>query len=344
MFTDVHLKNFAAFSDFRWSGHGQVNVVVGENDTGKSHLLKVLYAVAKGVDDLSVKQVRPASAADVISNKLRWTFQSSPNLRTLVRHGKKGFNVEAHLHGKRLVVGFSEDGESAIAGLPKRATGTSTLFLPPKEVLTIFAAIEISRGKYEIYGFDDTYYDLLHALRVPPTQGEVVPELLTIAEELDGFIGGRIVRVGHQDEFSFRRGKQTYTMPQTADGIKKIGILGNLIRNRCLAKGTILFLDEPETNLHPRAISILTEVLFRLGQAGVQVYLATHSYFVLKKLEILAKRHQISVPFCSLVRQGDEIEALFSDMRDGMPDSPIIEESLRLYEEGYNVDLRHAGE
>ena len=66
--------------------------------------------------------------------------------------------------------------------------GTSTLFLPPKEVLTIFAAIEISRGKYEIYGFDDTYYDLLHALRVPPTQGGVVPELLTIAEDLDGLM------------------------------------------------------------------------------------------------------------------------------------------------------------
>jgi AAA domain, putative AbiEii toxin, Type IV TA system len=209
-------------------------------------------------------------------------------------------------------------------------------------VLTIFAAIEVSRGIHEIYGFDDTYYDLLKLLRLPPTQGKIAPELSRIAEHLEGFVGGSITRSGHTDEFLFQRGEQTYTMSQTADGIKKIGILTNLIRNRSLAKGTILFLDEPETNLHPRAISVLIDVLFQLGQAGVQVYLATHSYFVLKQLEILAKKHRTSVPFCSLVRRG-EIEASFADMRDGMPDNPILDESTRLFEQGFEVDMARAG-
>ena len=123
------------------------------------------------------------------------------------------------------------------------------------------------------------------------------------------------------------------------DGIKKLGILATLLKSRGIAKDTVLFVDEPETNLHPRASAVFTQVLFRLGQAGVQVYLATHSYFVLKQLEILAKQHKMDVPFCSLVREGDEIDARFSNLREGMPDNPIIDESLRLYQEGIDVDF-----
>ncbi len=351
MFTDVHLKNFAAFSDFHWSEHGQINVVVGENDTGKSHLLKVLYAIAKTVEMNAARNAGTSrvDAQIAFTGKLRWTFQPQ-SLDALITNGETSLRVEALLAGKAYSCAFQrtlpKQGTKRIlvTGFSRQpGTNTSAIFLPPKEVLTIFAAIEISRGKYEIYGFDDTYYDLLKLLRVPPTQGDIFPELLTIADGLDEFVGGQIVRKGISDEFLFQRGDQTYTMPQTADGIKKIGILTNLIKNRSLTKGTILFLDEPETNLHPRAISVFTEMLFSLAQAGVQIYLATHSYFVLKKLEILAKRHQMSIPFCSLTRSGEEIEAQFSDMRDGMPENPIIDESLRLYEEGYNVDMQRLG-
>ncbi|MEP7119514.1 MAG: AAA family ATPase [Byssovorax sp.] len=351
MFTDVHLKSFAAFSDFHWAGHGQINVVVGENDTGKSHLLKVLYAIAKTVETNAARKAGNPDASPerhVFSNKLRWTFQP-PNLVALIKNGEPSLHIDARLAGKKHHYTHKrfagpEKWRSVVSGFSQEAgMTTNAIFLPPKEVLTIFAAIEISRGKYEIYGFDDTYYDLLKLLRVPPTQGDILPELLTIADGLDAFVGGQIVRKGLSDEFLFQRGEHAYTMPQTADGIKKIGILTNLIKNRSLTRDTILFLDEPETNLHPRAISVFTEMLFSLAQAGVQIYLATHSYFVLKKLEILAKRHQMSVPFCSLTRSGEDIEAQFSDMRDGMPENPIIDESLRLYEEGYNVDMQRSG-
>ena len=138
----------------------------------------------------------------------------------MCRFGGAPFKVHTKQDGKKVAIrskhlvltsGFNQ----------APATEMSSIFLPPKEVLTIFAAIEISRSKYEIYGFDDTYYDLLKLLRIPPTQGDIVPELLTIADGLDDFVGGRVKRRAPTDEFVFQRGKQTYTMPQTADGIKK---------------------------------------------------------------------------------------------------------------------------
>lgn len=341
MFSDVHLKNFGVFADFQWSGHGRVNVMVGENDTGKSHLLKVLYAFAKSAEN---RATREGADRYLLRDKLRWTFQPTPGLSALIRHGAKRFELRVELARRVYRYSFSHEVNGKPLGIvggfqQKLATELTAVFLPPKEVLTIFAAIAISRQKYEIYGFDDTYYDLLHLLRVPPTQGEVHPELLAIADDIDGFVGGRIVRKGILDEFMFVRGKCSYGMPQTADGIKKLGILANLIRNRSITPGTILFLDEPETNLHPRAISVFTDMLFRLGQAGVQVYVATHSYFVIKELENLARLHRTSVPFCSLLRAGDDITARFDDLQEGLPDNPIVDESLKLYQRGIDVDV-----
>lgn len=344
MFSDVHLENFAAFSEFRWSSHGRVNVVVGENDTGKSHLLKLLYAVAKTAGELATKKVALGEVRRAYMEKLRWTFQTPQSLQNLIKQGAKSLRVETQLLNKTYGFSLRKRGEkSSLFGLnPDSYAGVklSTVFLPPKEVLTIAAAIEVSRSVHEIYGFDDTYYDLIKLLRVPKTQGEITPSLAAIADDLDELFGGRIVKSRSSDDFVYKRGKVAYAMAQTADGIKKVGTLTRLIRSRSLDKGSILFLDEPETNLHPRAISIFTHMLFRLGQAGVQVYLATHSYFVLKQLEILAKQHKTRVPFCSLLRHGNEIEAKFSDLQDGMPDNPIIDESVRLYEQGFKVDAQ----
>lgn len=95
---------------------------------------------------------------------------------------------------------------------------------------------------------------------------------------------GQIIK--DNNKFIFRRGKEKYGMSQAAEGFKKIGILTTLIRNRTLNSSTILLIDEPEANLHPLAIITLVEMLFNLSQAGIQIYLSTHSYLVIKQLEI----------------------------------------------------------
>jgi predicted ATPase len=68
-------------------------------------------------------------------------------------------------------------------------------------------------------------------------------------------------------------------MQLTAEGIKKIGILTTLIRNRQLNANSVLFLDEPETTLHPEATRELVEMLMLMARAGMQIFLATHNYF-----------------------------------------------------------------
>ncbi|MFT5917721.1 MAG: hypothetical protein ACI81T_004238, partial [Bacteroidia bacterium] len=57
----------------------------------------------------------------------------------------------------------------------------------------------------------------------------------------------------------------------------------------------------------------------------------THSYFVIKKLQLIAEKSNISIPVISLKKEHDTVE--YFDLLNGMPPNPIVDVSVRLYEE-----------
>ena len=89
-----------------------------------------------------------------------------------------------------------------------------------------------------------------------------------------------------------------------------------------------MFIDEPEAALHPQAISRFLEIVAHLAKEGLQFFLASHSYFVLKQLRLLAINCQLSIPVLSST-EGCWQSA---DLRDGMPENPIFEQVGSLYE------------
>ena len=51
----------------------------------------------------------------------------------------------------------------------------------------------------------------------------------------------------------------------------------------------MLFWDEPETNLNPKLYGVVIHVLLELQRLGVQVFLATHDYVILREIDLQAK-------------------------------------------------------
>ena len=89
--------------------------------------------------------------------------------------------------------------------------------------------------------------------------------------------------------------------------MRKLGLLWILVQNGTLQKGSVLFWDEPETNLNPTLFGTVIEVLMELQRAGVQVFFATHDYVILKELD-LRKNDSDAVAFHSLYHdEGGEI-------------------------------------
>lgn len=68
-------------------------------------------------------------------------------------------------------------------------------------------------------------------------------------------------------------------------GMTNIGIIQAVLSKNIINKGAFIFIDEPESNLHPSWQSILSEVLINLSTNGVYVIITTHSSDMLKALE-----------------------------------------------------------
>ena len=83
--------------------------------------------------------------------------------------------------------------------------------------------------------------------------------------------------------------------------MRKLGLLWLLIRNGTLKPGAVLFWDEPETNLNPKLYGVVVDVLLELQRIGVQVFLATHDYVILREIDLQAKEGD-KVAFHSLYR------------------------------------------
>ncbi|MBC7554912.1 MAG: ATP-binding protein [Taibaiella sp.] len=102
-------------------------------------------------------------------------------------------------------------------------------------------------------------------------------------------------------------------------------------------------MDEPETALHPDAIRQMVEMLVAMSKAGVQIFIATHSYFVIKQLAICSRRDSIDTICWNLERTpGNQIESSFHSLKDGvLPDNSIISETIKMFDQEIAVDLQH---
>ena len=343
MIERVDITDFTIFESFTWDGMGTLNLIIGENDTGKSNLLKLLYVLAR-----SLQESRPETAdpwPDVLARKLRWTFQPRDlELGRLVRKGARRTSVEAKLYsGKTASFSFGPSTTKQIkeADLDPfvEKFGPNALFFPPKEVLTALQAIAATRERLGFTGFGDTYLDLIQALRQPKSHLDTDEALEAILRELDAIFAGTIEQ--EQDgSFEYRRGSSRFDMTETAEGIKKVGGLVHLLRNGTVRVGSTLFFDEPGAHLHPNAILDFVRLLFRLAQADVRIFIATHSYVVLKQFELLAREHKERVPLCVLSPSEDNgVTAQFADLQDRIPSNSIVDASVELFEREVDMTL-----
>jgi len=346
MIKKVTIQNFQSFTQFKSEpSFANINLIIGENDTGKTGLLKILYAGTKALEEFFLKrQSSKESYKKILGDKINNVFQPQRvGLGELVRkNGSHKLRVDlSYGHKTKLNLQFNFGGSTTntiVEGtdsdhIEPFVENFNTLFIPAKEVLTSSEAIAATRRKLFMFGFDDTYLDLIDALNIKTIKGNVLNELSQVNKDLEALFEGTVVH-GKDVPFIFKKGNTEYTMSLTAEGVKKIGILTTLIRNRQLTKDTILFMDEPDSALHPKAVRALARMIVSMAKGGVQLFISSHNYFMVKQLSILADQENLSVNCYSLFRGSDNsTQVEYSDLRDGVPDNPIIQEALDMFNE-----------
>ena len=125
-----------------------------------------------------------------------------------------------------------------------------------------------------------------------------------------------------------------------AEGLRKIALLWQLIKNGTLEKGSVLFWDEPEANINPKYIPVLAELLIMLESEGVQIFVSTHDYFLSKYIEV-KKTEDTNVQYISLYRDTNSIVQCEIEKEFELLEHNAIMETFRqLYREEIGVVLK----
>lgn len=338
MINSIIIKNFGPLESINWENLSKINLIIGGNGSGKTTLLKALYCAVKTIESHK-RGDSPKSDAEILYDKLYWTFQSEKIGDLVSKNTKEPLAFSFKFNTCDFAFGFGKDTTKQVT-VSKNSVDpreSNSIFLPAKEVLSLDKHILKSREDDESFGFDDTYLDLARALRKSTTKGKNYPEFAQSRNSLEDILGGRIEFDDSSNKWVFiNKNKQKFSIGMTAEGIKKIAILDTLLGNRYLDPKSIIFIDEPEAALHPTAISQLLEIIAALAERGIQFFLASHSYFVIKKLYLIAIEKGWSIPVISNIATEWKVD----DLINGLPDNPIIAESIRLYESEVELVLK----
>jgi ABC-type transport system involved in cytochrome c biogenesis ATPase subunit len=289
MLKTAHIKNFGPLPNDTYRFASGLNVIVGENGLGKSHLLKLLYSVLKV--NASAKEFTKTELQSAYADKLVGVFRPDALGRLVKRkQGKDRCEVSLEMRDEQLSCAFSF-ATGAKTGVQVDKTPSShaaqPAFIPTRELVTLCPWFGPLYDNYHLR-FEESWRDTVSLLGAPSVRGprqEVVAELL---RPLEAAMGGKVEVDKATGEFYLSiPGEGSMEMPLVAEGLRKLAMLARLISTGVLLEKGSLFWDEPETNLNPKLMKVLAASIVTLCQQGIQVFIATHALFLMRELEIL---------------------------------------------------------
>jgi predicted ATPase len=160
-----------------------------------------------------------------------------------------------------------------------------------------------------------------------------------IAPILEKTIGGS-VEVKEDGSFWIKKedGKQI-PFSMEADGLKRFGLVWQLLMNESITRNSVVLWDEPESSINPKNIPVLVDAMLEMQRNGVQIVAATHSYSFARYFDVLRKKDD-KVQFVNLVKKNGSIAYTsglkFTDIRR---DNSIDDAGEKLYEDIINKSL-----
>ena len=279
----VKLTNFTAFRQLEVEFSPGINALVGENGTGKTHLLKVCYAAS------ALAQPGDSFAAKL----LRVFLPSEGDAGRLVKAsaGNGLGSVEVFRPGCSVAAAFSQDATAAVSDAETgfregQRSPLPSVYIPANELLAAAPSFMPRYAAGEVQ-CAEVAADILRRAYLPPWPAPPEDCRQPLLTALEKVIGGPVAVKGEEFFLEGKHSRLEFSL--LAEGIRKLALLWLLIRNGSLSDGSVLFWDEPETNLNPKLYGVLIQTLLELQRAGVQIFLATHDYVILKELDLRLK-------------------------------------------------------
>lgn len=288
----VKLTNITVFKKLDLDMSPGINIIIGENGTGKTHLLKMIYYT------YSDKEY-------ILQEKYTRKYDDLNQIDSFVN------------------VNYNEN-EICSMGIDikndRNSNEKEPIYIPVSEMLSHSKGFLALYSKYKM-PFEPIEIDIISNAELPETR-EVSKLNSRLLDIISKIIDGEVVyendtfyilkKDGFKIEFSLE-----------AEGLRKFGLLFKLIRNGLIEKGSVLLWDEPEANINPELIPALVDILLELQSEGVQIFISTHSYNLAKYFEVKRKENN-QVLFHSLYKKGNEVLAQTEEYFGKLSNNKII--------------------
>lgn len=328
------IENFTVFENLSIEFASGVNVIIGENGTGKTHLMKLICADKGKGNKLSdyfkgetfslkskVDEFLKELGLPKDDETLKLILKTINDIKDTkdTKEDLKSFNETITFKESFEVMKFAIDGEL-----------DNYVFIPAKEMLTHSKGLPEMVDKYgNEMPFDKSLIDIIEVSR--RWKLSEIPEIgKNIIPTIEKIIGGKVVL--EDDVFYIEKDNgNLINFSMEAEGIKKIALIWQLIMNESITKGSVLFWDEADSNVNPKLLSRIAELVLELSRQGVQIFVTSHSYVLAKYIEVLMQDSD-DVLFHSLYRNENNVVECESDKKlSDLFNNPITKENIELY-------------
>lgn len=340
---NVALNNFMIFNNLSIEFSPNLNIICGENSTGKTAVIKLLYSCLKGYSDAcsSKGDMTKEKLETMLVSKLQGVFRPDKDIIGRLVSRKQGSNrtdIAISFHPDSVLqMGFSNRSEKHI-DIVKSEMGdfgsTSPIYIPPKEIISSTENFASLYSDYHI-AFEETYYDLARLLERPLRKGSNTNEQNAVMESFEQIVDGSIVQKDRNFYLKVK-GAGEFEMGLVSEGYRKLTTVMYLILSGSLSKNAVLFWDEPETNMNPKMIKPMVDAIIELSKMGVQVFVTTHDYFVQQCFNMAAnyqkRPKKLKYNFISLYKTNDGIMFENADSLTDITHNSIMDEFDQLYD------------
>lgn len=206
------------------------------------------------------------------------------------------------------------------------------VYIPPREMFSLFEGFIGLTSKREI-SFDQTYIKLAHSLSLPVLKGNDDNPLKLAIELLEKELNFKVLQINGR--FYVQTENVNMEAHLVAEGLRKLASILYLILNGEINEHTILFGDEPESNLNPALIKIVAQFILTLQKCGLQIFIATHDYLLTHTLSLYSEYKDdtnASVKFFSLNKEDERIIVEDGDTLMQITNNPILGEYAAYYD------------
>ncbi len=336
---NIEIKNFKCFKNFKAKGFGQVNLIGGKNNVGKTAFMEACFlSQSEDTKNLFGKLLEIKTHRDVINNLLIKTTREE-DLQKLI---KENINIEIYTKGKG---GFQDDEINSLGertqeykewndGLIKIEFNTKL------NIYTKYTQIDVSPGfhdqetgeeinpsypkQYSISDLVD-YLDIFFDSTKNRFSLNFISPYSNSNQELENIIGQSkldekydtlnkyLIDVFNVSSIDIIKNKpmlksngEYRELSHFGQGIKTFI---NVISSILLLKDDFIFIDEIENGIHYTNLDKLWEIILTISKdQNVQVFATTHSKECIESYARVTKKlEETDIKFLSLYRNKENV-------------------------------------